>query len=545
MTLQAILIFRLVTTDPARLATFYEAIGFTPGETAPITEGEMHVLGLVGLGHRQSLTLGHSRIDLDWFDNSGRPYPADANAADLVFQHLAVITDDACSAWRRALAAGATPISRDGPVELPQSVGGVTAVKFRDPDGHPLEFLQFPAGASPIWAGQGMMGADHSAISVADVGASRRFYAAHGLAEGKTSLNHGSTQVALDGLDDVRVEVVPMNPPSGPSHVELLGYRRPIGRSHPPLAANDIAATRIVWRAETMRCCVIPTGTFISLRAEVDGEKIVRGGNEEPPPVRAAKRAIGHHRRCRDETELASIRRPDVHPVRRAGPYPAARIDREAIGITMIGMAEEPSVGERAAHAHVERDDLVLRLRIVTRHFAKRERCVRHVERGARCIEREAIGLLEISHLMKIAIRRVEAINAAMIELRLGECALVRHDNPEGRIGEPYRPIGRDRDVIGRIEPLAPIVCHDRFRRVLIIATSTDAATAMFAMNERATDLNGIAVHEPCAVDQNLNTPVGIPAEQPPVRHVGPDQAVVRRLPCRAFAVESALVQFK
>ncbi|MDQ2802152.1 MAG: glyoxalase [Pseudomonadota bacterium] len=251
MTLRAIAGFRLVTTDPDRLVTFYQMIGFTPGEPTAISDGEMRVLGIPGSGRRQPLTLGDSRLDLDWFDHPGRPCPANANAADLIFQHLAVVTSDARSAWHRALDAGAAPISRDGPVELPQSAGGVTAVKFRDPAGHPLEFLQFPAGSNPAWTGQGIMGIDHSAISVSDVAASCRFYANKGLSEGNTSLNHGPTQVALDGLDDVSVDVVPMNLSTAPPHIELLGYRTPVGRPHPPLAANDIAATRIVWRADT------------------------------------------------------------------------------------------------------------------------------------------------------------------------------------------------------------------------------------------------------------------------------------------------------
>ena len=115
----------------------------------------------------------------------GRPYPADTTACDLVFQHLALVPDDAQAAWRRARDAGATPISRERPVTLPKSAGGVTAVKFRDPEGHPLEFLQFPRGANPDWKGTGIMGIDHSAISVSDVAASRRFYARHGLSEGR------------------------------------------------------------------------------------------------------------------------------------------------------------------------------------------------------------------------------------------------------------------------------------------------------------------------------------------------------------------------
>lgn len=250
MNLGAIDGFRLVTADPERLVRFYEAIGFTSGQLTPIAEDEMRLLDLSGSGRRQALTLGNSRIDLDWFDTPGRPYPAQANAADLIFQHFALVTDDAHAAWQCAIKAGASPISRAGPVELPPSAGGVTAVKFRDPDGHPLEFLQFPPGANSAWTGSGVMGIDHSAISVADVAASRRFYGAHGLLEGEGTLNHGPTQVALDGLDDVRVDVAPMNPAETPPHIELLGYRVPTGRPHAPLATNDIAATRTVWCAQ-------------------------------------------------------------------------------------------------------------------------------------------------------------------------------------------------------------------------------------------------------------------------------------------------------
>ena len=246
---RAIAGFRLVTADPDRLVAFYEALGFVAHAPVTIGDDEMALLGLTGAGRRQPLTLGDSHLALDTFEVPGRPYPPDANAADLVFQHLALVTDDAEAAWARAISAGATPVSRDGPATLPPSAGGVTAAKFRDPDGHPLEFLQFPPDADTLWRGSGIIGIDHSAISVSDVAASQQFYRQLGLRSGDTSLNHGPSQVALDGLDDVRVDVIPMNPAEGPPHIELLGYRHPVGRPHPPLAANDAAATRVIWHA--------------------------------------------------------------------------------------------------------------------------------------------------------------------------------------------------------------------------------------------------------------------------------------------------------
>lgn len=49
--------------------------------------------------------------------------------------------------------------------------------QVRDPEGHPLEFLQFPRGANPDWQGTGIMGIDHCALSVSEsrsAGASMR-----------------------------------------------------------------------------------------------------------------------------------------------------------------------------------------------------------------------------------------------------------------------------------------------------------------------------------------------------------------------------------
>lgn len=252
--------FRLVTNDPARLVAFYRAIGFDVGETAPIPVADMKLIGLSGTGSRIAMSLGPSRVDLECFDRPGRPYPGDTTACDLVFQHLALVTDDAEAAWRRACDAGAMPISCRRPVTLPKSAGGATAVKFRDPEGHPLEFIQFPKGGNSAWKGTGVMGIDHSAISVGDVAASRRFYANCGLSEADPTVNQGPAQDALDGLDRVQLDVVPMNPTNLPPHVEMLGYRHPVGRALGPLSTNDLAATRIVWHSNANRLIRDPDG---------------------------------------------------------------------------------------------------------------------------------------------------------------------------------------------------------------------------------------------------------------------------------------------
>jgi catechol 2,3-dioxygenase-like lactoylglutathione lyase family enzyme len=235
---------------PDRLVQFYESIGFSAGPPVPMTPEDMALLELEGPGTRIALSAGGQRIELESFGQKGRPYPENATTTDLCFQHFALVTRDAATAWERARAHGATPISLEGPVTLPVSAGGVTAVKLRDPEGHPLEFLQFPAAAGGPGYRECVLGIDHSAISVADAGASRRFYEALGLRAGRPTLNDGPTQAALDGLSDVRVDVVPMSPEIGTPHLELLGYRNPIGRPASRLRANDVAATRIVWRSD-------------------------------------------------------------------------------------------------------------------------------------------------------------------------------------------------------------------------------------------------------------------------------------------------------
>ena len=256
----AITAFRLTTADAARLARFYRKLGFIVAGREPIGDEEIALLGLEGGGTRVTLRLGEQRVDLDSFDVPGRPYPAGATASDLSFQHFAIVTDDAEAAWAQAASLGAVPISTGGPVRLPPSTGVAAAVKFRDPEGHPLELLQFPRAKAGRWTGTGLLGIDHSAISVSDIGASRAFYEALGLSVRGPTLNQGPAQVALDGLPDVEVQVVPMLPSRDTPHLELLGYHHPAGSATRRLEANDVAATRIVWAADRDELICDPDG---------------------------------------------------------------------------------------------------------------------------------------------------------------------------------------------------------------------------------------------------------------------------------------------
>ncbi len=279
--LSAIAGFRLVTADLPCLSGFYQdVLGFaTDGPEETISRDEIRLLGLHGSGRRQALRLGAQSLAIEQFDPPGRSYPVNGNAASLSFQHLALVVIDMAAAYQRVRETVA--ISTCGPQHLPASSGGVHAYKFRDPDGHPLELLQFPDGFRPqAWrgklaiAGQIGLGIDHSAISVADVNASAAFYGSLGLEPGERTLNQGPTQQCLDNLLDVRVTVAPMQAAKGTPHLELLGYHTPRGAAGRALQANDVAATRIVWRGTRAVLLCDPDGHF---------QQIASSGEESPP----------------------------------------------------------------------------------------------------------------------------------------------------------------------------------------------------------------------------------------------------------------------
>lgn len=156
------------------------------------------------------------------------------------FQHFALVVADmrgayarlcACTQWR--------PISLAGPERLPPASGGATAFKFRDPEGRPLELLQFaPDAVPPLWRARFdadpqriFYGIDHTGITICDIERSVRFWATAGLLAAHRQWNRGEEQARLDGFAgaaSAEVEIVSLSPASGlRPGVELLCYRRP------------------------------------------------------------------------------------------------------------------------------------------------------------------------------------------------------------------------------------------------------------------------------------------------------------------------------
>jgi catechol 2,3-dioxygenase-like lactoylglutathione lyase family enzyme len=249
------------TADPDRLGAFYrDAFGCEAIDTKD--RAGISFARLVGIDGARAqarlLRLGSQTIELLAFAEPGRPYPAERTSDDPRFQHIAIVVADMQAAYARLLQCeGWTPITRPAPQRLPARSGGVTAFKFRDPEGHPLELLAFPPEhVPPRWQNVrprngSCLGIDHSAIVVGSTARSTAFYERFfGFSVGGRSLNHGVEQDQLDDIPSARVEVTALHPDSTePPHLELLCYLSAARRDPEPgasLSSNDVAATRLL-----------------------------------------------------------------------------------------------------------------------------------------------------------------------------------------------------------------------------------------------------------------------------------------------------------
>lgn len=232
--------FRLRCSRPVATAGFYrQAFG---------------CLDVAAWPDRMSLRLGEQVISIQPAATLAcRPFAGHETG----FQHLAIVVADMRIAMDRLSAVtGWTPISRHGPQALPATSGGATAFKFRDPEGHPLELLQFPPDAVPgHWQGAAggatFFGIDHSAISVMDTARSAAFYTGLGFTMGRTQVNHGIEQARLDGLEGAVVEVTPLFlAAGGPPHLELLRYRHPMPQARPAADASAAASEVVIFMPE-------------------------------------------------------------------------------------------------------------------------------------------------------------------------------------------------------------------------------------------------------------------------------------------------------
>jgi len=232
------------------LAFYKDVLKFSViSDTEVVGEQFEHLYGVFGVRVRiVKLKLGDEFLQLEEFiAPRGRPIPVDSKSNDGWFQHVAIIVSDMDKAytWLRE---HHVQHASTGPQLLPDwnpNAGGISAFYFRDPDGHFLEILHFPAGKGDAkWQRKTelFLGIDHTAIVVMNTEASLQYYRdTLGLHIAGTSENYGTEQEHLNNVFGARLRITALRAASGPG-VELLEYLAPrTGRPMPvDTLSNDL-----------------------------------------------------------------------------------------------------------------------------------------------------------------------------------------------------------------------------------------------------------------------------------------------------------------
>ena len=224
------------------------------------------------------LQLGEQQLELTQFISPPdlRPIPMPSYSHDLWFQHCAIVVRDMEAAWAQLRKHHVRQIS-PRPQTIPASnppAAGIKAIKFRDPDGHNLELLWFPADkGNPVWKRPGsdlFMGIDHTAMTVRSTESSAKFYRdLLGMTVAGGTLNMGHTQQSLDSLPGARTRVTGFVPKMGPPGLEFLEYELPTaGRPFPADShSTDLwhwQTTLVVSDVEAAAAVLKDTAQFVS-----------------------------------------------------------------------------------------------------------------------------------------------------------------------------------------------------------------------------------------------------------------------------------------
>jgi catechol 2,3-dioxygenase-like lactoylglutathione lyase family enzyme len=242
----------MTVSDVDRAVSFYSRVLHFERVSDTEVAGETyeHLEGVFGLRMRVvRMRLGDESIRLtEYLAPKGRPIPTDARSNDRSFQHIAIIVSDMdrAYAWLRQ---NKVEHASSGPQRLPdwnKNAAGIRAFYFKDPDGHPLEILEFPADKGlEKWhrkADELFLGIDHTAIVVEDTDSSLMFYRdLLGLRVVGESENYGSEQEHLNNVFGAHLRITSLRSQRGPG-IELLEYLSP-RNGHPYPAderSNDI-----------------------------------------------------------------------------------------------------------------------------------------------------------------------------------------------------------------------------------------------------------------------------------------------------------------
>jgi catechol 2,3-dioxygenase-like lactoylglutathione lyase family enzyme len=278
--------------DAEAAATFFEeCLNFQRQGEALILDGGPYaeLVGLPGARFRlQRLVIGEELLEItEVLDPGpcarvGRPIPTDSRSNDRWFQHSCLVVNSmeaALAGLQPGLLSGRIQPISSAPQRLPDwntDAAGIVAYKFCDPEGHPLELLQFPPDKGDArWHVQALgplLGIDHSAIGIADTAASCRFYRELlGLSAGGDGVNSGPEQDGLDGLSGTRVHITGHRCSTGPG-VECLDYREPTGGRPMPAdqGIQDLAHWQLRLRVADLQ--------FIADRVEAFGGRLISPG---------------------------------------------------------------------------------------------------------------------------------------------------------------------------------------------------------------------------------------------------------------------------
>jgi catechol 2,3-dioxygenase-like lactoylglutathione lyase family enzyme len=266
----------MTVADMERSVRFYSSVlAFEKVSDVEVTGNAYEQLqGDFGLRMRLvRMRLGEEFIDLtEFLAPRGRPIPVDSRSHDRRFQHIALIVSDMDRAYQW-LQQHEVEHASSGPQRLPDwnpNAGGIWAFYFKDPDGHPLEILQFPAGkGDPKWhqhTDRLFLGIDHTAIVVRDTEASLQFYRdTFGLKVVGESENYGTQQEHLNNVFGARLRITTLRAAKGPG-IEFLEYLTPRdGRPMPTdVRANDLIhwQTTLVTRGLTSVAHRLRDGKF-------------------------------------------------------------------------------------------------------------------------------------------------------------------------------------------------------------------------------------------------------------------------------------------
>jgi catechol 2,3-dioxygenase-like lactoylglutathione lyase family enzyme len=202
--------------------------------------------------YERGINLRHGFLTEYYVSPKGRPAPLDARSNDHWFQHIAIIVSDMERAYQWLRRHKVEHVST-GPQRLPDwnpNAGGIKAFYFKDPDGHPLEILQFPPGkGDPKWhrpTDRLFLGIDHTAIVVSNTETSLRFYRdVLGLKVVGESENYGTEQEHFNNVFGARLRITTLRATAGPG-MEFLEYLTP--RNGRPMPADTGANDLIYWQ---------------------------------------------------------------------------------------------------------------------------------------------------------------------------------------------------------------------------------------------------------------------------------------------------------